>query len=821
MLRHYLKTIAANLARAKLVTLLHVTGLSVGLACFIVSFIFIEELRTTDEGFANARRTVAITQELWMGTAAVPVVPAQPRTAAAVSRFLRTDFPALEAVALALPVGRASVSTGDHNAFVYQAAVDPQFLQIFSLRFLAGDRTNALAAADGAVITAEAARRVFGTENAVGRRLLFANQIWVTVKAVVDGPPQPSHMGDSEQSSLRFEILTRFDPKQLGYAADDWDSPVGITYALLPANGSLTLSALRTALRDFGDRHMPRSQGHSSFSAIPVSSIELSTLNARFANSGLSVTTSLLALNALVLLVACFNYASLASAVALRRGREIALRKVVGAHRAQLVVQCLLEAGAITLVALVLAVILVAAATPLLNRALPYALQLTQLARPEFWLFLVLLLTGTTLIAGAYPALVLSGLRPALALRSDVARTGPRWAFRALVTLQFAVTGFLIVMVLVVRDQNRHMGEALPGLLRNPTIALTTSLFGSGVPQDTLRTELARSAYIRSVTFSDYLPWDSSRCCWMFNLTRAPDSGQRQIQAAANPVGPQYFETTEQPLLAGRDLSRSLGDQIDLQRDVFSGRRSLPIVIDRSLAALLGWGDPAGAIGKTLTRPALWGGVPDRLLIVGVVEDGAPRLTGLAGTGRNLYLLAQDPAQIPLVRVDPAHVREAVDHINRTWSELAPRLPQELRFADGLFAQAYATFSTLSTVATVIMAFAFAIALIGLAGMAVHVTTGRLREVGVRKTLGATPVQIVRLLLFDFSKPLVVANLIAWPFAWLAAQAYLKLFISRASLTPFAFIASLLITVVVACLVVGTQALRASRVEPAHVLRYQ
>jgi putative ABC transport system permease protein len=822
MFRHYLMTIARNLARSKLVSLMHVAGLSVGIACFMVSFVLIEELRTSDMHFRNSGRIYALTQELWMGRATKPVAPARPIVTAAAAPYLKADFPQLEGVARAMRAGgfgsaKMAFSTGDRNLFLYPVLVDPDFLRIFDLPIVAGDGASALASANGAIITAAAARKAFGTTDVVGRRLLFANSVWVTIRAVTSGVPQPSHMGDTDESVLRFDILMRLVPEAMGQP--DWASPVCMTYVLLPARGALTPEAFSQALTSFSDRHMPRSVGHSRFAVVPVSAIRMSFLDAAFASTGFSVTASLLLLDALVLIVACFNYANLAAATALRRSREIALRKIVGASRRQLVLQSLMESAVLGLVAFALALILVAVVRPLLHSVLPVELRLTELGRPIFWLFSAGIVLAAALLAGAYPALVESRLRAAEALRSDSGRGASTKVFRALVAAQFSAAGLLIVMVVVIQTQNRHMMAALPALLANPTIVVTTSTVFMGVNTETLRAELKNSPYIRFVGMADNEPW-TNMCCQAFNLARSPDPSQPQIQAAGNSVAYDYFDAMGSTLLAGRILSREQGDELG-QADVWSGRRVINIVVDRRFASRFGWSNPADAVGKVLYRPALWGGVPGTLRIVGVIESSAPRLTTIESMEANLYLLLPPFAGFTILRIDPHHVREAVAHLDSTWRSVAPHLPLEWRFLDELFGETYATFSMISTIATAIAGFAFALALMGLAGMAIHVTTGRLREVGVRKALGAQPRQIVELLLLDFAKPIVIANVLAWPFAWLGARAYLGMFQSPIGLTPVPFVASIVATVAIVCVAVGGQALRAARVEPAAVLRYQ
>jgi putative ABC transport system permease protein len=798
---------------------MHVLGLAVGLACFIVSFVVIQSMRSTDTHFRNAPRIYALTQELWMGNAAKRVTPPMAQAPLAAAQYLKTDFPQLAAVARAVRGAKVAVSAGDRNLFLYAAMVDPEFLQIFDLPFVSGDPAHALESAGGAVITEAAAIRTFGTKDVIGRRLLIADRAWVSITGVIKGVPPPSHMGDPAQIvALPFDILTHMNTDVFGSAVTDWDTPATITYVMLPADGSLTLAALRSGLQSFGARHMPPSQGHSNFDVVPVSEIGLSYMNALLSDTGLSFTAILLLLDGLVLSVACFNYANLTSAIALRRSREIAMRKIVGASRGQLLLQCVLEAAAVGVLALVLVLVLVGAAVPLLNAAFHLGLGPAHLARPGFWLFVLALVAVTSLVSAAYPAWALSRLQPVEALRSETARTGPRSIFRALVAVQFAAAAFLIVMVLVAREQNRTMAAGLPGLLRNATIAVTTSLVGSGVDPETLRTELAHSPYVRSVSAISQKPWDIN-CCWVFNLTHSPDSAQRQIHAAAYVVGYDFFDTIGLRLLVGRTFDRKLADEVDLGTS-FRGK-TWNVIVDRDLAARLGWPSPTDAIGKTVYRPALWGGTPQMLRVVGVVESGAPRLMDITDTKSNVYILAPAGAAFPLVRIDPQHVREAVAHIESTWHTLAPRLPLEWRFMDDLFEEAYELFSRVSAIAMGLALFAFAIALMGLTGIAVHVTTGRLREIAVRKTLGASSRQIVEWLLIDFAKPVVIANLVAWPFAYIAARAYVGLFLTRTSISPLPFVASLIATVLIAWIAVGGQALRAARVQPARVLHYQ
>ncbi len=206
--------------------------------------------------------------------------------------------------------------------------------------------------------------------------------------------------------------------------------------------------------------------------------------------------------------------------------------------------------------------------------------------------------------------------------------------------------------------------------------------------------------------------------------------------------------------------------------------------------------------------------------IVGVVENGFPRLIG-PNTASNAYALAPLAAGIPLVRISRQNVPAAVEYIDRTWDSLAPKVQIRRAFMDAMFDLAYQSYATTNAVLNGLAVFAFFIAVMGLCGLAIHVTSRRQREIGIRKTLGATVHGVVLMLLLDFAKPVLVANLIAWPFAWYVGHQYMDKFTQRSEITVWPFLLSLVITVGVAWASVAVQALRAATVKPANVLYAQ
>jgi putative ABC transport system permease protein len=463
----------------------------------------------------------------------------------------------------------------------------------------------------------------------------------------------------------------------------------------------------------------------------------------------------------------------------------------------------------------VLVLIGTALAIPPLNRMFSLELHVASLLHPTLWALILLLVAFISLAGGAYPALVLGRVRPVDALRAGSLRSGPRFVPTILVGVQFAAASFLLVVALLMSVQNRLMQRLAVHPDRDPVVAIGNDIREFGGQYENLRTELLRDPRIKSVSGVFSLPW---------GIGGPHQHIRRNPGSAAVTVAMMNLTTYDLPatlglkILAGRDFDRRHSDPaFDWNPNAIPEVTS--VVIDRALLRELGWTRPEEAVDQTIYIAAPWdSNVPDRPLhVVGVVDNGFPRIVG-PNTDSNLYVLAPGGSVIPLVRIARDDIPGALGHIDTVWKELVPKVPVRRYFTDELFNQAYETYSNISAIVTGLCAFAFVIAIMGLIGMAVHITSRRLREIGIRKTLGASARGVVLMLLRDFSKPVLIANLIAWPFAFFAGRMYFDLFTQRATMTPWPFVTSLAITLGVACLAVGAQACRAAAVKPASVL---
>ena len=832
MFKHYLQTALRHFRQHKVTTAINVACLSLGLTCFVLAWATGAYLGEMDSHQVRAARTFIVAPQAFG-------VSSQVRSPWALADHLRNDFPQLESVAR-LSTSRARFDVDGSNSGISVAYAEPDFLRIFDLPFLAGDARSALDQPRTAVVSAALALRLFGTNAVVGRRVKMDDRETVTITGVVDSIPQPSHLSTEPSGAglgVTFDALVSMDtqvallnataPDQAGQAFHRWSANWYVTYVLLPKDGSISAEQLNNQFDEFARRHVPGEDGPRSYRLAPISEFETIGLNTPTASVGLSMTLVLQLLGGLVLLVACANYANLATAQAVARAKEVALQRVVGATRYHVAVQYLFEASLLTLTALLAALFLIALTAFWMSSATFVGLALLFVGLPKFWLTLACVLCAVTMAAGCYPALVLAQVRPARALGNTRGKSTTKLMSVVLVGIQFGFTSFLMIAVFVMVTQNAATKRAVWNPSQDPIVVIANNATGASVDRQVFKTELLRRPGIVAVSGIERMPWGIGGMGK--ELTTSPESTVAQIRPWQNIVDLDFFKALQIPLLAGRGFEQGRADDptdfsVWQRTSAATANNSMDFnaVIDRSLMQSLGFASPIDAVGKTVYHPVSLTGSssPQRVHIIGVVGDTALRPLSF-GVNTNFYLLSPDAATNVVIRVDKNDVAEALAGIDAVWKSLAPDVPLVRRFADEQFERSYQILSLISGTVAMLAGIASVIAVMGLIGTALHVIGRRTYEIGVRKTLGASVAQVLILLLSGFSKPIVVANLAVWPLVYVAMRGYLSLFAHSVGLTLTPFLLSLAVTLLVAWLAVIVQATRAARLRPAAVLRYE
>jgi putative ABC transport system permease protein len=828
----YFRAAIANLRLNKAIALINISGLTLGISCFVIAFAVADYLEHVDREFANAGRTYVLEQRNVApgdDTAAL----FSPSASLSLAKYVTIELPEVEAVARKTGQRAAQIDVGDQRFSLPVMFADPELLRIFDYRFVDGDPATALAGTRSALISASIAEELFGTRKAVGKVFTMNRHTDVVVGGVVEAPDR--------MSSGRLEILLSFalrdaiEPRGRAAVAverDDWTRQAvdanAATFVLLPADGSLSPNEVERRLRPISDRIALPNDETVSFRARPLEKHLGDTLTAGFGTLGIAPGIPAIQLfflpGLLVLAMACFNYVNLATAIASTRAKDVGLSRVLGAERRHVIARYLSEAIAAVLIGLVLALLLAALGITIIRNLSNFRIEFANLASIPFALMLLSIAAATSVAAGAVPAYVMSRFRPIDALRKGSKRSGTGWLKSVFIGVQFAIASVLLTAVNVMFAQNAAMRDGVAGLGAEPLVQLPVSVAQVDVNPDVLAAELKRAPSVRSVTGLRTPVWLAR--AELGRYSRGSSASDLPVRLQTSFIGYDFFATVGVELVAGRDFvrGRELEESDAARGGIADQAGTLGIVVDREAIRLLGWSTPQQAIGQFVYERADAGtGVATTgalaLEIVGVVDRAPLTLTTLGSKG-HVYRLDPHDA-LPIVRLASDDVRAGLTQIDTVWQALASSRAGAVRpiFLDDARDEALRAMNGLTTALLTVVAFGFLVALAGIFGMALFVANRRRHEIGIRKCLGASSAQILRQLLVEFGRPVVIGNLIAWPIGYLLADIYVEWFVARMTFTPWPYLASLGVALGFAWIGIGGQALKTARLIPARVLR--
>ena len=824
MWRNYLTVGLRAMLNNKVYAFVNVVGLAIGIAAVVLIFLYVRHETGYDKWLPASERIVQLQMSVNPRDGEASQGSLAPRVAV---DHLRREFPEFEQVVGMMKARTAIVHEGEaHYSDVYWS--DPNFFEVFDLPFVRGDPRTALRDVNSVVLTEAEAVRYFGSADPIGQTLLvnrYGNDQPLRVTAVVADLPDDTH--------LKLGMIARFNPDiEVDYYMTAWGAAGGYVYGLVrPGVDAADLNARMPA---FEARNLPPAEEEGTqstdelldFRFVPIRDIHLEASHDGAMKPGgdpLAVTGfAIVAL--LILGIACANFTNLTTARASLRAREVGIRKVLGATRPQLIAQFLGEAMLLAAVAAFIALAMVELLLPFFNRLLGMELDLAYVGPDGILAPTLLLIAVIGTIGGAYPAFYLSRFQPAKVLKTGspgVAQGSGRLR-AALVVAQFAISIGLIVCAGIVYAQTIHARSTDPGYERAGVLMLRGLHPGTHDRLDALKREMERLPGIRSAAFTGILPGSEAGGSTSVRLVGSPTD--QQIGFATADYG--FFETMGIRPLAGRTFSQQYArddGSVDFSPATPDEQqlleRGLNIVLNETAARRFGFADPREAVGAELTAELIDEG-PVPVTVVGVVPD--VRYRSLREPVEPLlYRRLEMDLRNMVVRFaasDPGEVRERVEQV---WRRVLPDVPFEGVFVEDELAELYDADAVRGQVFAIASALAVLIACLGLFGLAAFTVERRRLEIAVRKVFGARDRDIVRLMVWQFSRPVLVANLIAWPVAWWLMRDWLNGFAERIDLHAGWFLGAGALALLIAVLTVGGHALRASRTRPAFALRYE
>ena len=829
MWRNYLTVGLRALARSKTYAFINVFGLALGLAACLLLLVFVRYEMSYDEWLPGGERVYQVQSISTDPDEAES--PLDQYVHGVMTETLARDFPQIEAIVRVDEIAPVFLREGEATAAPMHVA-DPNFFDIVRLPFLRGDPASALSGTDSLVLTRREAMSRFGGIDIVGRTvtaLRRGEQYNLRVTGVIEDLPRNSHMD--------FRMIGRIP--EAARAECGWGCVNSFVYLRLrpgadPREIERQLPAWeRRAIPPVEVGSQQRSEGDRyDWRLVALRDVHLSGAPGAAERPG-NDRTSLATFSVVALLIlgmATVNFVNLATARASQRAREVALRKVLGATRGQLIAQFLAESAIVTGIAVLVAVAAVELATPWLGSALDADLHTHWFGQRGLVIPVLALWAVVAVAGGIYPAFYLSRYRPAEVLKANKSSAEPIGTGRLrmiLVVAQFAVSIALIVCTIIVYRQTMFVQTSDLGFRREGIIQVANFNRASIIPQtENLMRQVARLDGVESVAGSNLrIAADQV----LTTNVEVPGRPGAEIIGSYS-VSPELFATLDLRLLAGRTLSRQYAgddaatpfepEEAALAAERAIVERGLGIVVNEAAARRFGYADPAAAVGKQV-RTALFGAdkPPVPATIVGVVANGRFRsarepVEAQLFFDRRVYnnlVVRYDAA-------DPERVRQAVGEI---WRRLAPEVPYEAQYADEQLARLYSAEAARARTFGGFAFLAVVIACLGLFGLAAFTAERRTREIGIRKVFGARSRDIVSLLAWQFAKPVILANVIAWPLAWYVMEGWLKGFDARIAHPVWPYLLAGGAALAIALGTITGHALKVSRTNPIKALRYE
>lgn len=800
MLRSYIITALRNLRRYKWYSALKTIGFALGLSCSALIIFYISFELSYDSHNSKADRIYRVYKKepgnIFLGSDLFAVVQAP------LGKAMESDFPEIESSVKLKSNGETLISKGSNSFYeegVYFA--ESSLFEIFDFEFSRGKSSTALTEPFSAVLSEEIAKKYFGSENPIGKIIRLRNEYDLKITGVMKDIPLNSHF--IPKMLISFSTYEATTSNKNNY---NWANSSFFTYVLLKNN--VNINSVEQKLPSFVEKYLGKlfkewgQEDPTQFILQPLKDVHMNSSQINFdigESNDIKNIYILIALALVILVTGSINYMNLSTARASLRAKEVGIRKTAGANRFEIIKQFLGESLTITFISACMAVILIIVALPKFSELVQRNFSLQLLFAPKFILgfFLITVLIG--IIAGSYPAFVLSLYKPVNVLKGTN-RISLRSKFRdLLVIVQFSTAIALIVSSVVILKQLNYIRTGNMGYNRNNILVL--NLRGSAIQQkaEVLKENLLRNPEIISVVGSSHLPVDIG------SQTKIEGFGEEGNKIAIHSyqlyVDPSFFDVYKIQLMKGRNFTSG-----------FSEGEKNSYIVNEEFVKKFGWNDP---IGKIFMRG------PEEARIIGVVKNF--HMHSLHQQIAPLFIRLGEPDWVPYlsIKIRPGSIASTKSYIERTWANVINESPIDYSFLDESFNKLYEREERLGEIVTYFTFLAITIASLGLLGLAAFITEQRKKEIGIRKVLGAKTSEVTLQLSKEFMVLVVIANIIAFPLAYYFMSSWLEDFAYRIEISWWIFVLSGLIALLIALATVSYQAIKAALANPVEALRYE
>lgn len=804
MLYNYLKIAFRSLIKFKGYASINLIGLALGLTAGILIMIYVLDELSFDKFHANGDRLYRVNTAFMKGDSGSE--DANETNGWPVGKVLEKDFPEVEKVLYTRSASFLLINQGDKRIRQKNYFASPEFFSMFSFPLVAGNPDKALTEPNSIVISQEMEKKYFPEGNALNKTLVFADTLNMIVTGVMENIPANSHIqADMIISFSTYEVLER----EFSFE-DGWGNINMHNYILLKEGTDFNLFATKAKdiyMTRAGE--MLKNWGVSAYVQFePFEEIYLNTKSGNSMGPVGSIERIYLVsgIALFVILLACINFVNLATARSVYRAREVGLRKVVGSSRKGLITQFLGESFVLTVLSLLVAFLLVGISLPFFNQVIGKNYQLVSLANVSIVLGVLVLVVMISLLAGYYPALVMSALKPVDVLKGKM-QTSLRGVQlrRTLVVFQFVISVGLVTGTWIVLDQLEYMQKQNLGFDKDEIFILNAARVRSSNAYafETFKSQLNDLAMVSEVTYTNSIPGHPG---WVGQVAYPEGkTGDDAVSVEYMAVDDKYIEVLGLNLIAGRGFDRQR------KKDLDDG-----LILNEQAVSDFGWASPEEAIGKRITSPS---GSPEGE-VIGVVKDyhqlGLQQKIGpmtMDYAPQNSYLYA--------IKYKAADTQQLISSLNDLWTKTFPGYDFNYFFLNQDFENQYQAEARLANVFAVFATITMVIAMIGLLGLVSFMVVARTKEIGVRKILGADVFSITRLLSKEFLLLVVIANAIAFPLTWYLASEWLKTFAFRMTINPLLFVGTMSIALAITLAIVSLQTIKAALADPVKSLRYE